>query len=226
MIEPHVFRGKTPAGSKQAIQLKVINFVFKKLAAWRDDATRPAETAETRLNAQLTTYLVKMSRREDFPVIFQIEGPQSKHRRIDIVANPDEQLVARGYFRSIYDEIVVFEAKRLPAPGLGRQREYVTGGPTKLSGGIQRFKACVHGNKHNVAAMIGYIQSKTPRYFFSEINKWILELCTNQDDCVYWTQNEILGEYDEQLDGTARSLSVHSRKNNDPIALHHLWLVM
>lgn len=36
-----------------------------------------------------------------------------------------------------------------------------------MSGGIQRFKACVHSDKHDISAMIGYIQSGDPNYFFT-----------------------------------------------------------
>ena len=226
MLEPKVLRGKTPFGSKQAIELSVINFVFCHLAAWRDDPTRRLETSEPRLSAQLSIYLDKISRQEGFPVLFQREQPQFGHRHIDIVANPDEKLVALGYFTSSYDEIVVFEAKRLPAPELKRQREYVTGGIAEMSGGIQRFKACVHGNMHDVAAMIGYIQSGTSNHFFTEINNWIFDLCDKQNDSVPWTREELLRDFIEKPDKTSKALSMHSRKKQGPIVLHHLWVVM
>lgn len=226
MIEPKARKGKTPFGSRQAIELSVINFVFSHLAAWRDDPMRYPEVAETKLSAQLSNYLDRSSRREEFPFLFQREQPQGGNRDVDIVANPDDELVAFGYFSSSYDEVVVFEAKRLPAPVLDRQREYVSGGSAKLSGGIQRFKACVHGKGHSVAAMIGYIQENTPIFFYREINAWILELCDCPADSVPWVREEQLEEFMEYADGTARAISVHQRVQSGAITMHHLWVIM
>jgi hypothetical protein len=226
MREPMVRRGKTPFGSKQAIELSVIDFVFRHLAAWRDDPMRRPEAAEAKLSAQLSTYLDRISRREGFPIIFQREQPQGGSRDIDMVANPDDELMAFGYFNSSYDEIVVFEAKRLPAPESDRQREYVSGGTEKLSGGIQRFKACVHGKGHSTAAMLGYIQEHTPSFFYREINTWILELCDWQADSVPWTKEEQLDDLIEHSNGTARAISIHQRVQSGPITMHHLWVVM
>jgi hypothetical protein len=226
MREPSVRRGKTPFGSRQMIELSVVNFVFSHLAAWRDDPYRPSETAETKLSARLSVYLDDASRHEGYPFLFQREQPQGGRRDVDIVANPDRELVATGYFNSRYDEIVVFEAKRLPAPDVKRQREYVTGGIDEMSGGIQRFKACVHGSGHSTAAMIGYIQKNIPSFFYNEINAWILELCDCPADSVPWTREELLDDFTERPDGTARAFSVHQRVQSGPIAMHHLWVVM
>ncbi|MDL2271761.1 hypothetical protein LJC23_01870 [Desulfovibrio sp. OttesenSCG-928-I05] len=226
MREPNVRRGKTPFGSRQMIELSVINFVFNHLAAWRDDPKRSPETAETKLSAQLSVYLDSASRHEGYPFLFQREQPQGERRDVDIVANPDRELVASGYFDSPYDEILVFEAKRLPTPDAGRQREYVSGGNAKMSGGIQRFKACVHGKGHSTAAMIGYIQEYIPSFFYKEINTWIIELCEHPADSVPWAKDELLGDFIEQPDGTARAVSAHQRTQAGPITMHHLWVVM
>jgi hypothetical protein len=226
MVEPKVLSGKTPFGSKQAVELSVVNFVFSHLATWRDDPTRLSETAEQRLSVQLSVYLDAAGRREGFPFFFQREQPQTGRRSVDIVANPDDILVAFGYFRSKYDEIIVFEAKRLPAPNAKRRREYVTGDDDKMTGGIQRFKACLHGNAHSVAAMLGYIQSGMPSFFYKEINSWISELCNTSNDCLCWTREERLNDFIECSNGTARAISMHQRIQNGPILLHHLWVVM
>src|SRR5947199_34120 len=45
------------------------------------------------------------------------------------------------------DSFFSFEAKRLPTPGTGREKEYVTGNGIKQSGGIERFKKGLHGSK-------------------------------------------------------------------------------
>lgn len=226
MREPKVRIGTPPFGSRQMIELSVINFVFSHLAAWRDDPNRPFETAETKLSAQLSVYLDNASRHEGYPFLFQREQPQGGQRDVDIVANPDSELIASGYFDSPYDEILVFEAKRLPTPDAKRQREYVSGGSANMSGGIQRFKACVHGKDHSTIAMIGYIQKNAPSFFYKEINAWIVELCDYPADSVPWAKEEQLEEFIEHPGGTARAISFHQRVQSGPITMHHLWVVM
>ncbi|KAF4531061.1 hypothetical protein B566_EDAN019075 [Ephemera danica] len=97
MREPNVRRGKTPPGSRQSIELRVIEFVFSHLATWRDDPTRPSESSETKLSAHLSVYLDCASRYENFPILFQREQPQDGRWVVDIVANPARELVALGF---------------------------------------------------------------------------------------------------------------------------------
>lgn len=136
-------------------------------------------------------------------------------------------MIDRQIYASICDDnIVVFEAKRLPAPGgKMREKEYVTGG-SKISGGIQRFKSGVHGQDHIVAAMIGYIQKKDADHFYRIINQWILEFSTCPLDDLSWESIEILQNFSYHDNGTARLLSVHPRTEGANIELHHLWVEM
>lgn len=87
----------------------------------------------------------------------------------------------------------------------------MTGEIAEMPGGIQRFKACVHGDKHDVAAMIGYIQSGAPNHFFTEINNWIFNLCDKQNDSVSWTREELLRDFIENPNSTSKELSMHNR---------------
>ena len=66
------------------------------------------------------------------------------------------------------------EAKRLPTPGAGREKEYVIG--SKKNGGIERFKIGKHGSHLKHGGMIGFIQKNSVEYWNKKINEWILEL--------------------------------------------------
>jgi len=134
--------GSPPYGSKRDVELRVIHFVRDQLAAWRKSlpaSIPPTTSAEDTLNEDLCGFLSDASHWKEW-FFFQPEVRQKGRRRVDLSAKPASSfLVAQGYYSSIRDKIIVFEAKRLPAPEAARQREYVTGG-AEISGGIQRFK--------------------------------------------------------------------------------------
>lgn len=218
--------GSPPSNSKRKIQMAVIDFVYAHLSEWRNEQEYSSEISETSLNASLSNYLDQASRRENKPFSFQREHPQGKRYAVDMAAHPYGDLISSTLYPSRDDEIVVFEAKRLPTPGSGRKKEYVSSGNKQQSGGIQRFKAKAHGEQHNLAAMIGYIQKNTPIFFLQEINKWILELCKSQADGLAWAKEEKLIEFKENKDGTTRAVSRHPRVDSPPITLHHLWVNM
>jgi hypothetical protein len=155
-----------------------LEFVFAELARWRDDPDRAPEEAEERLNAQLCKYLnVAASHR--FPmVLFSHEEKQTGTRRVDVAALPISGGFIGQTYHTIYDPFLVFEGKRLPAPSLSREREYVTGG-TEKSGGIQRFKLALHGAQQKTAAIVGYVQTGDLEGWHSLINGWIRELASD-----------------------------------------------
>jgi hypothetical protein len=209
------------------VELRVIRFVRNNLAAWRENlpASPPSQTsAEKDLNEDLCGFLNNASHPEEL-FFFQPEVGQKGLRRVDFAVKPYSDLVARGYYASIREKIVVFEAKRLPAPKTSREREYVTGG-REVTGGIQRFKTGDHGGEHTVAALIGYIQQHDISYFREMINAWITEYTLTSPDGLLWSADEQLGAPDLHTDRTARLLSKHSRAGNAPIELHHLWVEM
>jgi hypothetical protein len=220
--------GKLPSGYRREVELGVIRFVWNNLAAWRKslpDTPPPQTFAEEALNEDLCGFLDNASRSEEW-FFFQHEVRQKGRRRVDFAAKPDsDHLVARGYYPSIREKIVVFEAKRLPAPDTRREREYVTGG-IEVSGGIQRFKTGDHGGEHTIAVLIGYIQAYDISYFHKAINSWITEYSLTSPDGLPWSTDECLGVPDVHPDHTACLQSKHPRINNTPIELHHLWMVI
>ena len=214
---------------------KTLIFIRDQLPDWRDDAERPRDVAEQSLNFHLCVFLNRRSRSLLPMVHFQREVPQGKARLVDMGVLGTEELTvidARGY--SIYEPFLVIEAKRLPAPGLDREREYVAGANrnnASPTGGVQRFKLGLHGADIETAAMIGYIQKKTAAYWYDMINQWIMDLSSENagDDCE-WRSEEKLGHFDcVDERGISTSVSDHHRAKScrtNSIRIHHLWIEM
>jgi hypothetical protein len=226
-------RGKITNGLAAGTLIeRTIEFVLTELPNWRDTPNRPAEESEERLNAQLCKHLEVTARHSLGMVFFQHEEKQTGKRRVDFAASPTEGGFVGTMFHTIYDSFLVFECKRLPPPnsGSGREREYVTGGDAK-SGGIQRFKLGLHGAKHEVAVMVGYVQQGTPSEWNKHINGWIRELeGTLQSDGTKWASIDRLSDFVENNSKrTATSKSKHLRSGviiSSNILIHHLWVKM
>ena len=212
------------------LSLKTIEFVCLQLPAWRDDPNRPFEESEPKLNSQLCDFLDAQAKNLFSMVRFKHEEPQSGRRTVDLSAKPVEGITIEANLYTIYDPIVVFECKRLPAPSSDRETEYVTGGRGHITGGIQRFKLGVHGPNLNVVAMIGYIQKFSTRDWHSKINSWITDLCngTLVDDCAWVASEELQSLTENSSNGTSICRSNHSRTDglSNNIEIHHLFVVM
>lgn len=201
----------------------VMNFVYQKLPGWRDDPQRTPVDAEKKLNEQLCTYLSVESRREEKLYTFNSDVFQEGERQVDFAAMPLKDLILAHTYSSIYKTITVIEAKRLPAPKKSREKEYLTG--EKFSGGIQRYKLMLHGAKHEVAGMIGYVQRDSLWFYYVKINEWIDELAKSNED--NWSVGEKLHQItiDSSIE-TSRAESNHVRKDGSVIFLYHLWVKM
>jgi len=131
--------GQITSGINQGntLALKTIDFVRRQLPAWRDDSDRPDERSENKLNMQLCKFLDSYAR-NNFPMVrFDHEEYQAGHRSVDFSASPVKTTVIGVRQYTIYDPILVLECKRLPAPPpQDREREYVTGGIERKSGGF------------------------------------------------------------------------------------------
>ena len=223
--------GRITSGIGQsALALKTISFVRQQLTTWRDDSDRPDEQSEDRLNLQLCKFLNSRAR-TDFPMVrFDREEYQFESRRIDLAASPVETMIIGVKLHTIYDPYLVLEGKRLPAPSSSREKEYVTG-YEKRTGGIQRLKLRLHGGKHDIAVMIGYVQMHSFGSWHRKINGWIAELASGAiaDVCI-WKGNETLGVLEEDASmGIASCRSLHSRtgrESNNEIRIHHFWIAM
>jgi len=223
--------GQITSGLKShASILSIITFVCEQLPSWRDDPNRLAVESEDRLNSQLYKFLNSQAR-EHLPMfLFGYEEPQYKRRNVDISVLPSENMIIEARPHTIYDPVLVIECKRLPAPSVGREKEYVTGtSPDKITGGIQRFKLDFHGAKHELAAMVGYIQEQFDKDWRNTINGWIKELIAKPigDGCV-WSDDEILYLLENNTaTGIIKCSSKHRRTaNNRKIEIYHLWISM
>jgi hypothetical protein len=227
-------RGKITNGLAAGTLIeRTIEFVLAELPNWRDTPNRPAEESEERLNAQLCKHLEVTARHSLKMVFFHHEEKQTGTRRVDFSASPIEDRFVGATFYTIYDPFLVLEGKRLPPPknGSGREREYVTGGDA-ISGGIQRFKLGLHGAKHEIAVVIGYIQADTPTEWNRRINGWICELeGVLQSDGTKWSSIDRLSGFVEDIGKhIATSHSKHLRSGDTicspNILIHHLWVRM
>ncbi len=214
-----------------AFAWRTIEFVEAQLPLWRDDPNRPNATAEEELNGQLCKFLNDRAR-DHFPMaFFHHEEKQGARRRVDMSVLPSSgALAAVQYSGTIYEPFLVMEGKRLPTPTAARKREYITG-ITEQSGGIQRFKLCLHGADHSIAVMIGYIQQKNEAYWEGSLNTWISELATScEDTTCSWSANDLLSKSGNSLVlGRTRRESNHDRVGRPgigPVKLIHLWVSM
>jgi hypothetical protein len=213
------------------LDLKTIDFVYEKLPEWRDDPSRPDEQWEDKLNLQLCKFLDSRAR-EEFPMVrFDHEEYQTDRRRVDLSASPARPMIIKAEPHSIYKPFLVLEGKRLPAPSRDREKEYVTGGAEKSTGGMQRFKLGLHGAEMDLAAIIGYVQESSFHGWHMSVNKWILELSdgSESDKCV-WNADEILEPVRENASKSVTDYrSVHTRtrcESGHKITLRHLWVLM
>ena len=128
-----------------------------------------------------------------------------------------------------YTPFLVLEGKRLPTPGTGREREYVTGRESR-SGGIQRFRLGLHGHHLSTVAMIGYVQSESTVEWHERVNRWIDDESTSSSDTTCsWSQSDFLGLLTRSVDSrVSRCSSKHHRASGSTgqIAIQHLWVEM
>jgi hypothetical protein len=217
--------------AKNTLVLRTIDFVIEQLPAWRDDKDRPVELSEDKLNLQLCKFLNARAR-NIFPMVsFNHEEYQMGRRSIDLSASLTESSLIGVKLYTIYNSILVFECKRLPAPSKDREMEYITGGRKQKSGGIQRLKMGLHGADFNIMAMIGYVQKWSFDYWFEKINHWILELASGAiPDFCLWESFELLEYFEKDISkGVSNCRSIHNRMSgisNDLIQIHHLWVLM
>lgn len=208
----------------------LIDFIAAELPLWRDRADRRAATSETELTSQLCGHLNGVARKSPGwdALQFRVEEPDERQRgrRIDLVAAPAGEIIwIEGKRHSDFDPLLPIECKRLPTPS-GRdrdKREYlrVARGST---GGVQRFKAGLHGAAHEHGAMVAYIQAGDIGTWSAQIDRWIRALVRAR--VADWQANDRLqfGRHDPDLKLALLS-STHDRAAGlQPIALTHLWI--
>jgi hypothetical protein len=222
-LEPGLHRPRTWIAA-------VIEFIAGQLPLWRDRPDRRPATSETQLTSQLCGHLNGVARKSAGwdALQFRVEEPDECQigRRIDLAAAPAGEIIwIEGRRYSDFDPLLPIECKRLPTP-VGRdrdKREYlrVSHGST---GGIQRFKAGLHGAAYEQGAMVAYIQSGGIATWIARIDRWIRALA--RAGASDWRTDDRLqlGWHDPGLKLALLS-SQHGRGARlGPIVLSHLWI--
>ncbi len=156
------------------------------------------------------------------------EEKQGARRRVDVSVCPSSKAIQASLYESIYDPYLVIEGKRLPAPSSDREREYLTGFDEQ-SGGVQRFRLCLHGRAMSVAVMVGYVQRGEVSEWLDWINNWIDDLArSGEDNTCSWSKRDHLGKLKNNGQTNAsRCESRHARVGGQQIIrLIHLWIVI
>lgn len=217
---------------KMASLYELLNFIADELPLWRDRTGRKNLLSEDELTSQLCGYMnsaARLSTGWDF-LQFKREEPDEyqKGRMIDLAVSPcGVTILVEGRRCTDSDTLLPIECKRLPTPkGKDRdEREYVISRKSS-TGGIQRFKAGLHGGNHTLAAMIAYVQDETAEIWHRRVTSWIKELSAT--DSSEWTAKDLLHIVpDSKRAGLTIYHSTHARQKGLPdIRMRHLWLVM
>lgn len=208
----------------------VLNFVESQLPLWRDSPDRTRDTAETVLTSHLAAYLSDAARHSQGLDIlqFRTEVPDEicKGRKIDLAPAPCGAILLVNGRRYTYSDILIpIECKRFPIPKSKDrdEREYVTNAP-KSTGGIQRFKAGLHGGAHLMGAMIGYVQADPASAWFKRVSAWIDDIVKSGEPG--WSDDDLL-VFEREAAGVHCYRSLHVRQNSLPdIGLQHFWIDM
>lgn len=198
------------------------------LPAWRDDPRRTRETGETRLTAQLCSYLNEATRRSNWDWIqFKREEPDETdaRRSLDLVVAPVGATVwLEGRDHDCYRTLLPIECKRLPTPrdASRDEREYLHG--KKTAGGVQRFKENHHAAAHQEAAMIAYLQERDIPFWLQQVDQWVSGLAA--DGVTGWSDKDRIALTNHDQHNRVASLrSTHARTGGGaPILVHHLWI--
>lgn len=209
MKRPSTFQG-TPL-EKKGIYETLLTFIDDVLFQYK---ILIHETGEDKITQDLVMSLNDEAHRNDAFFAFMNQYEEGKYTT-DIGVYLTNN---RYYFSWI-------EAKRLPIEKKKDrdEREYVFVDKKYFSGGggIQRFKESKHAPKLNISIMFGYIQDEnTVDYWYTKINSWIIELADSDNG--FWNSEDCLEKYDSNK--CDRFISLHKRKDKEPITLHHYWI--
>jgi hypothetical protein len=137
----------------------------------------------------------------------------------DSTREPDIGVFPRP-IKKTFKPIVVLEAKRLYDSS--HSIEYVSGD----TGGIERFKRCLHASNDNICGMIGYVQIYDADYWLAKINNRIDRLANeNTDGMIDWTRkDEKLNPVNIFTRVQKYSSSNYRRTKDDFIQIFHYFI--
>jgi hypothetical protein len=210
---------------------EVVDFIAEELPRWRARPDRRSG-AERVLTSQLCAHLNSVARHSaGWDILqFRTEVPDEvwSGRSIDLIPSPCGVTVwieGRGY--SDFDSLMPIECKRLPTPPDKERdrREYVFS-KSSTTGGIHRFKSGYHGLKHELGAMIGYIEEDDPDCWHARITEWITDLAKAKEGGFSEADQLSLVRRDKGVRLT-ELVSSHDRTGtSSKISLRHIWVEM
>lgn len=177
----------------------------------------------------LTQHLIlELERRVGYrPYFFHpefLENPNSgQSPRVDIAVNAkdDHPTFLSGLLRN-GRRFFAIEAKRLPTPGAGREREYLTG----RRGAMERYKRGVHGKDLRSVGIVGYVQENEFPFWRDTINRWIDELCATSTAIALWDEDDKLQlESASAHSAQLRSLSIR-QPDGVRVVIRHFWVML
>lgn len=222
-----------PTATSDTLIDRTIDFVSDALIPWSQDTERQKGQAEHQLNedtlnTQFFHFIQGYAKQVGFDMVtFGREMPQKGQRKADFSISPYLPTTIHGTRYNCYEPFLVIEGKRLTSKlPKNRKREYLTGEGKKTSGGIQRFKLGEHGANHEVAVIVGYVQSNLPLSWLGIINDWVEELAKQRKQ--EWQANEQLTLEVNCNNQLIKAISKHPRSckiTNSDIKLHHFWIL-
>ena len=206
------FKNISGGSSSAGFVKKLILFLEEQLPIFSTQGRVSAENNEDFITDQLCQFLNRIVMMKTYSFYFHHQKYQvqkkGQKRSVDFAGILNTEDV---------DSEVIFciEAKKLPTPGSGREREYVLGN----GGGIERFKIGAHGldNAGNLVehnGIIGYVTNYKFKHWLAQINQWISE--------AGWDDSEKLAA--SYFSTTAKLISSHSRTSGETVNLSHFWV--
>lgn len=177
--------------------------------------TNTLSVNEDGITSKLEIFLQRQARESNEIFMFQFQTPLANTKRTTDIS------VLQTSTYSSTDPFFLIEAKRLPTPGSGREKEYVQGN----HGAIERYKRSQHGKGLSTSSVLGYIEDKNSfEDWQKQICSWITDLInSNPDATIDWTNDDLLN-FTGSFSSTNKYNSSHKRKGDCDINLIHYWL--
>lgn len=208
-----------PEGSSSSGYVdKLILFLEKYLPDFTRERSVTKSQNENDLTEQLYLHLTWKTKfnveNVQYDYVFQPEKPQKKSdqkghsKRMDIAARLNT-------IDANLEVIYCLEAKKLPTPGSGREKEYVCG----KGGAIDRFKNELHGlddagNLIENNGIIAYVTEQNLSYWLIQTNQWV-------SDAGWGDLEKLTMNYFSDI---GKLTSKHQRISGAPLNLTHFWI--
>jgi len=179
---------------------------------------------ENGLTQRLVTALERRSgaRPYFFRTEYMEDDSDGRSPRVDLIAMARDGggCVVNGVSWEGGKRFLALEAKRLPTPGTGREREYLCG----ERGGMARFKLGGHAAELKTVGIIGYVQRNTFDHWFKTINAWVDELIASSKPELPWDDSDKL-QMEEASPRLARLRSNNLRvSDRQRLNVRHIWV--